>query len=118
METTTNLSRPLDDAQIHSTAFKSKPLLINSWKQYRLVLAILEQPRATNSLIKIIGANNVPDVVKRLRAKGWQITTLEHQVENRNGETVTAGAYRLDTSLELAKEALRIWRAKHPLGDR
>jgi len=118
MGTTANQSRPLDDAQIHSTAFKSKPLLINSWKQYRLVLAILEQPRATNSLIKIIGANNVPNVVKRLRAKGWQITTLEHQVENRDGETVTAGAYQLDTSLELAKEALQLWSSKHPIGDR
>jgi len=118
MEATINQSRPLDDVQIHSTAFKPKPLLINSERQYRLVLAILEQPRATNSLIQIIGANNVPDVVKRLRAKGWQITTLEHQVENRDGELVTAGAYRLDTSLELAKEALQLWSSKHPISDR
>lgn len=41
----------------------STSLKINSERQYRLLFAILEQSRATNELIQIGGANNVPDVV-------------------------------------------------------
>lgn len=114
MEATANQSRPIDDVQIHSKGIQNQTLPINSWKQYRLVLAILEQPRATNSLIKIVGANNVPDVVKRLRAKGWHILTLEEKGINRDGQKVTGGAYQLQTPLEIAKASLKTWRHKHP----
>jgi hypothetical protein len=117
METTRNQSRPQNDTQIHFTAFQPKPLRINSERQYRLVMAILKHPKATNTLIQIVGANNVPDAVKRLRSKGWQIATLEQDVKTRDGLRVTAGLYRLDTPIEIAKESLRAWRIKHPLNE-
>ena len=109
METTT-YQTAAPEMPIHSNAEQAKPLGINSPRQYRLILAILNGAKATNELIHIIGANNVPDVVMKLRAKGWQIETIEQQATTRDGETVTAGAYRLDTPLEQAKDALRAYK--------
>ena len=107
----TNNNRSLDDVQINSAATPAKRLAINSEKQYRLILTILNGEKSTNELIQIVGANNVPDVVKRLRARGWKITTLQRKVLNRDGEYVIAGAYRLDTAIEVAKEAFRAYKA-------
>jgi hypothetical protein len=99
------------NVQNHSKANQAKPVAINSEKQYRLILAILNGEKGINELIPIVGVNNVPDVARRLRAKKWQITTVDRKVINRDGEQVTAGAYRLDTPIEIAKEALRAYKA-------
>ncbi|BBP44554.1 hypothetical protein [Thiosulfativibrio zosterae] len=92
-------------------------LIINSMRQYRLVLAILEQARPTNELIGIVGANNVPDVVKRLRAYGWRIHTITAPVYDRDGNKVDAGSYKLDPSqFEQAKAALKSYQIKKNFG--
>ena len=86
----------------------SNNLGLNSKRQYRLLLAILEKPRATNELIRIVGANNIPDVVKKLRNKGWAIHTLNSPVYDRDNNKVDAGSYKLDLSqVEKAIEALK-----------
>lgn len=93
-------------------------LIISTERQYRLILAILERPIGTNELIRLIGANNVPAVVMRLRRKGWLIHTLMAPIYNRDGEKVDAGSYKIDQSqIEGAREALSAWRLKHPLNE-
>ncbi|WP_178861682.1 hypothetical protein [Thiomicrorhabdus cannonii] len=88
-----------------------KGLTVTSERQYRLMLAILEAPKPINALIQIVGANNVPDIVKKLRARGWQIHTLTAPVYDRDGNKVSGGSYVLDKSqLEDAKAALRVYR--------
>lgn len=115
--TTDQNSRPLEMQNHSKTGQIIKPPSIGSKRQYRLILAILDHPEATNLLSRIIGANNVPDVVKKLRARGWSIKTLDERVTNRDGERVNAGAYELETPSELAKKALNNWRIKHPLSE-
>ena len=96
-----------------NTNQSTQTLRINSERQYRLILAILETARGTNELIRIIGANNVPDVVMRLRRKGWKIHTKFVTVEDRDGKKVEAGTYKLDNSqLEQAKEVLKTYYSK------
>lgn len=88
-------------------------LRINSERQYRLILAILETARSTTDLIHIVGANNVPDVVMCLRRKGWNIHTKLVTVEDRDGKKAEAGTYKLDESqIEQAKEALKAFYSK------
>jgi len=111
---TTQSSNAQANSTVH-TSFKdhSTKLRINSERQYRLILAILEHPRATNELIQIVGANNVPDVVKKLRAKGWIIHTLTAPVFDRDGHKVDAGSYKLDSSQkEQAKQVLQDYASK------
>jgi hypothetical protein len=96
-----------------NTATAKQTLVINSDKQYRLVLAVLERAMGTNDLIRIVGANNVPDVVMRLRAKGWIIPATFAPVYNRDGLKVDAGSYQLDHAQhDVAKVALKAYQSK------
>lgn len=107
--TTTSQSRPLNVPN-HSKGNAPKTLPINSERQYRLILAILQEPKATNDLIRIVKANNVPDVVMNLRGHGWEIQTEYETVNTSDGETVRAGQYRLITDTETAKASLKSYK--------
>lgn len=112
---TTRTALP-DSNHSTNTNQAKQTLRINSERQYRLILAILETARGTNDLIRIIGANNVPDVVMRLRRKGWIIHTKLVTVSDRDGRKVEAGTYKLDNSqFEQAKEFLKAYQSKHSL---
>lgn len=115
IEATKQTSSPQISSKTNFTLFPINHLQINSERQYRLIFAILKQPMAISELIQIVGANNIPDVVRRLRAKGWEIATIEQKVKTRDGLIVSIGLYRLDTPLAKVKEAMRAWRSKKPL---
>ncbi|MBD3767949.1 MAG: hypothetical protein IE928_08385 [Gammaproteobacteria bacterium] len=111
MEATTDQnSRPLNDVQGHCKATQPQRLPINSPRQYRLILAILEGAKSTRDLIQIVGANNVPDVVMNLRGSGWQIHCDRVPVFDRDGNKVAAGQYRLITDQETAKNSLKAYK--------
>ncbi len=113
---TLNQSRPLDDVQNHSKLVKTIKLpSIGSEKQYRFVLANLENPKSTKYLLEVCAVTNVADVAARLRKRGWDIEPIKAVSRNRYGESCDAYYWNILTHYELAKEALRAWRLKHPL---
>jgi hypothetical protein len=118
MEATVNQNSRLDDVQIHSNLQLPKTTVsIGSEKQYRFVLASLEQAKSTKDLLAICAVTNVGDVAARLRKRGWIIEPVKIDTENRYGEDCDAFYWHILTPLELAKKALREWRAKHPLNE-
>lgn len=95
-------------SQSHSTTPK-----INSKRQFRFIKSILENPQSINRLIRIVGANNVPEIARQLRVNGWQIETIKILVIDRDDELVKAGAYRLAKSqLQHAYKALKAFDIK------
>lgn len=118
--TTYQYSHP-QKTEHHSKTDQSRALPIRSERQYRLILAILETPRATNALIQEVGANNIPNLVMRLRESGWQIDCERITVFDRDGNKVAAGQYRLITNLETSQASLEAFKGvysmteKHPL---
>lgn len=116
MEATSN-SRPLNK-QLHSSLQRpQKTVSIGSEKQYRFVLASLEQAKSTKDLLAICAVTNVGDVAQRLRKRGWIIMPVKIDTENRYGEDCDAYFWHILTPLEPAKNALRAWRAKHPINE-
>lgn len=119
MEVTNNQdSRPLDDVQNHSkTAQEIKPPSIGSEKQYRFVLACLEQAKSTKALLAVCAVTNVADVAAKLKKRGWAIDPVRADAKNRYGENADAYYWHILTPLDLCNEALNYWRSKHPLSN-
>ena len=82
-------------------------LTVNSRRQAQLLDALVQGERSNRYLIDHLNINQPPEIISKLRRKGWNIKTHWESVKNRYSETVRAGRYELDPSqLEDAKQAI------------
>lgn len=82
-----------------------KPSELRSPRERRLLTALLEGPLSRESLDRRIGASNTPDVVFRLRKKGFEIPCERREGIDRDGLTCRFGVYSMaetDRPLALA----------------
>lgn len=68
---------------------------LTSPRERRLLAALLDGPLSREALDKRIGASNSPDVVFRLRAKGFGIKCERVEATDRDGLTCHYGRYHL-----------------------
>lgn len=69
---------------------------INSPREVRLLRTLLTLAEASReALDRAIGASNTPDVVFRLRAKGFTLPCDRREVVDRDGQVCRSGWYRL-----------------------
>lgn len=85
-----------------------KPALkINTAREAAFMAELLTGSPSTRELSTKTGATNAPDVILKLRKRGWKIETVREWVKTRYKERVKAGRYELDPSqLEDAKQAI------------
>lgn len=88
-------------------------LTVNSRRQAQLLDALVQGERSNRYLIDHLDINQPPEIISKLRRKGWNIKTHWESVKNRYSETVRAGRYELDPSqLEDAKQAISAFRQR------
>jgi len=68
---------------------------LTSPRERRLLAALLDGPLSREALDKRIGASNSPDVVFRLRAKGFDIKCKRIEATDRDGLACHFGMYSL-----------------------
>lgn len=68
---------------------------IKNPRQRRVLMALAEGPKSREQVDRIAGAHNGPDVVRRLRQKGWDIPCDLVDVIDRDGRPARPGVYRL-----------------------
>lgn len=69
--------------------------IIKSPRELRLLSALLPGKKSRETLDKAIGASNTPDVVFRLRKKGFVIPCEKVPATDRDGLPCRYGQYRL-----------------------
>lgn len=80
-----------DDAKPFSAP--ARPL--SSPRAHRLLLSLMGGPVSREALDRLIGASNSPDVVFRLRQRGFDIPCERIQATDRDGRACMYGRYRL-----------------------
>ena len=81
---------------------------LSSPRERRLLEALLDGPVAREALDRGIGASNSPDVVFRLRARGFDLPCRMAEGIDRDGRPCRFGVYRLtDSDADKAREFLR-----------
>ncbi|MFZ1342934.1 helix-turn-helix domain-containing protein [Thiothrix eikelboomii] len=68
-----------------------------SQREYRLLSALVKGEVMRYELDLIIGAQNSPEYVSRLRMAGWDIRTERIPMIDRDGHKVRVGRYRLSS---------------------
>lgn len=92
-----------DDAN----AFCDQPPTLSSPRELRLLSALLDGPVSREALDRGIGASNTPDVVFRLRSRGFDLPCERRRGIDRDGRTCRFGVYRLsDTDADKARAIL------------
>lgn len=87
-------SKAAHETQNHDS--NSHPLLKpKSQREYRLLSALVKGEVMRYELDLIIGAQNSPEYVSRLRMAGWDIRTERIPMIDRDGHKVRVGRYRL-----------------------
>ena len=71
---------------------------LRSARALRLLAALLDGPTAREALDRRIGASNTPDVVMRLRARGFVLPCELRKGIDRDGRACSFGVYRLTAS--------------------
>lgn len=82
-----------DDARFSAPV---RPL--SSPRALRLLAALLDGPTAREALDRRIGASNTPDVVMRLRARGFELPCRLRDGFDRDGRPCKFGVYSLTAS--------------------
>lgn len=86
-------------------------LSLSTWRQFRLISALLSGPKSRKDLTSPVGAQNVPQIVFELRAKGFKILCERVMVKDRDGIDCVSGVYHLsETQVEEAKKLIEGWR--------
>lgn len=67
-------------------------------RQYRVVRALYQGPHSREEIDRIAGASNGPEVVRQLRAQGWDIPCELVRHADRDGLPGRHGVYRLSHS--------------------
>lgn len=76
-------------------------------KEIRALSALFNGEKNRESLDRLIGASNAPDVVFRLRAKGFDVGSERRGAIDRDGQTCRPGWYWLtEAGLEMARKVL------------
>lgn len=83
-------------------------LMINTKREFRLIETLSSgEPYETPVLRAIVGCNNLPDVVKIMRRRGWKIITTTKPTKDRDGHKIRIGRYNLPPNqIEAATRAL------------
>lgn len=79
----------------HTSAFSAPLLALSSLRERRLLVALLDGPVSREALDRGIGTSNAPDVVFRLRQKGFAIPCELRKGIDRDGRPCHFGVYRL-----------------------
>lgn len=74
---------------------KVKFAVLRSHRERRLLVALLEGPQSREILDRRIGASNTPDVVFRLRKKGFSLPCNRQEGVDRDGLACRFGVYAL-----------------------
>jgi hypothetical protein len=88
-------------SEASGSAFQASPNptptvpLLTSPRERRLLAALLDGPLSREALDKRIGASNSPDVVFRLRSKGFGIKCERVEAVDRDGLACHYGRYHL-----------------------
>lgn len=81
----------------------SAAILVNGPRMRRLLLRLLSGPCDREELDRAIGASNTPDVVHRLRAKGFELPCESVKGIDRDGLAIHWGCYSMTArDIELA----------------
>lgn len=89
----------------------TKPLLPKSQRELRLLRALVGGAVMRYELDSVIGAQNSPEYVSRLRMAGWAIRTERIPIIDRDGYKVRVGQYHLSTEHRvLASHLLEVCR--------
>lgn len=81
---------------------------IHSPRQIRLLRSLQDGSKSRETLDRLVGASNTPDVVFRLRNKGFSIPCEWVPATDRDGRPCHYGRYSLtESDKKLAREALR-----------
>jgi hypothetical protein len=75
----------------------TQPLLPKSQRELRLLRALVSGAVMRYELDLVIGAQNSPEYVSRLRMAGWAIRTERIPMLDRDGHKVRVGQYQLST---------------------
>lgn len=75
--------------------FATRQRAISSPRALRLLEALLGGPTSRESLDRLIGASNTPDVVMRLRQRGFEIPCRLRDGFDRDGRACKYGIYSL-----------------------
>lgn len=70
---------------------------VSSPREIRLLRTLLEGTRSRETLDRAIGASNSPDIVFRLRNKGFGIRCERREVIDRDGHVCRSGWYSFDS---------------------
>lgn len=80
---------------------------LSSPRERRLLLTLLDGPTAREALDRGIGASNSPDVVFRLRQRGFDLPCRMAEGIDRDGRPCRFGVYRLsDSDADKARHVL------------
>ena len=79
----------------------TQPLLPKSQRELRLLRALLSGAVMRYELDSVIGAQNSPEYVSRLRMAGWAIRTDRIPMLDRDGHKVRVGQYQLSTEHQM-----------------
>jgi hypothetical protein len=82
-------------------------VILSSRQRRALVALATNDGQSVRQLRDVVGMNNVPALMARLRRKGWRWTCELIEVTDRDGRTCRPGNYRLDPEhRKLAAEML------------
>lgn len=92
-----------------------RALAVTNPRQQRALLALLAGPVSREQLDRITGASNSPNVIHRLRCKGFEIPCSSTEATDRDGRPCHPGAYSLtDADRARALALLADWREVQP----
>ena len=93
--TNSNESALLQDCNQNNTHHHPKTSNVNESRALSALIKAGERGISRKELDAVCASSNSPEIIRRLRAKGFVIHCEMRSVENRFGETVQAGYYRL-----------------------
>ncbi|HMT91990.1 helix-turn-helix domain-containing protein [uncultured Thiothrix sp.] len=76
----------------------TQPLLPKSQRELRLLCALVSGAVMRYELDSVIGAQNSPEYVSRLRMAGWEISTDRIPMIDRDGKKIKVGRYHLSVA--------------------
>jgi hypothetical protein len=84
---------PAHEIQNHPSTIK--PIIPNSDRVKRLLVALSIGAKMRHDLDGIIGTDNAPEYVSQARAMNWHIKTERVPMTDRDGKKISVGRYHL-----------------------
>lgn len=75
-------------------------------RERRLLNALMRGAVIRHDLDDIVGTDNAPEYVSRLRSAGWDITTERIPKDDRDGGTARIGRYHLSTAHQVLAQQM------------